>query len=149
MRCRLARLCCRRITASGPSWPPHGMRWAIPHVVPGLGDLLPCNWEGPMGMGRCSAWKPMAALTTASIKYAMPCLQRRSCLANCGSRAIRPSSFVGRATPWWWMACVTPRCTVVSIIWMGFPGRKCGVLAPSVARSTDLRGCTRSPQALW
>ena len=56
----------------------------------------------------------MVTFSTASMKYARPCVNRRSLLESWGSSVRGPSSLFGGAMLWCWVACVTPRSTVVS-----------------------------------
>ena len=86
----------------------------------------------------------MAALSTASMKYARPCVDRRSPLAILGSRARCSSSLLGSVMWWCRVACVTPRWTVVSSRCRDSPFRMWGVGVLASASPTDLRGCTRS-----
>ena len=86
----------------------------------------------------------MAALSTASMKYARPCVDRRSPLVIWGSCARRPSSLFGSAMWWCRVACVTPRWIVVSSRCRGSPFRMWGAGVRMLASPTDLRRCTRS-----
>ena len=99
--------------------------------------------RAPWGRGRCRAWYLMAALSTASMKYARPCMDRRSPVASWGSRARRPPSLLQSVMWWCCVACVTPRWTVVSSRCRGSPFRMWGVGVPVSASPTDLRRCTR------
>ena len=86
----------------------------------------------------------MAALSTASMKYARPCIDRRSPLAIWVSRARRSSSLLGSVMWWCCVACVTPRWTVVSSRCRGSPFRMWGV---GVLASVNTAGINRGNSA--
>ena len=143
--CRLGHLYCPRTSANGPSWPPCGKTLASLRVAPMPLSLAVGRGVGPLwGAGDAGLGTRLAALSTASMKYARPCVDRGSPLASWGSRARRPSSLFGTAMWWCRMACVTPGWIVVSSRCSRLPFRMWGAGVPMSVSLTDLRGCIRS-----
>ena len=70
----------------GEGWRPASL------LRPCIGYLLGAWPREPWGSGRCRAWYLMAALSTASMMYARPCIDRRSPLRSWSSWSRCPSS---------------------------------------------------------